>query len=108
MVAVGIDHLDPVAMEAVEGVVDLEEIEMTEEVAEEELATTVTRLDIWQETAPKATAEKEEAVEEAEVDLEAEVVVAAGLATIATKKGTWQGNAPKVTAEIVEANTRQV
>merc|ERR1712150_436405 len=65
---------------------------MTGETIEEEVevASTATRVDIWQEIVLKKTADEEE------------VVVVAELATTATKTDIWHENVPKKTAEIVE------
>lgn len=101
--------MDRVEMEVV---ADLEEIETTEgmieeeeeEAVEAEIVTIAIGQDTWQEIVPKATAEK--AVEEEVVDLAAEVEeVAAELATIAIKRGTWHEIAQKVTEEIEEEDS---
>lgn len=100
-----------------EVVADLEEIEMTEgmideeeavEAEEAEIVTIVIGQDTWQEIVPKATVEK--AAEEAVVDLaaEVEVEVAAELATIAIKRDTWHEIAQKVTEEIEEEDSLEL
>jgi len=75
---------------------------MTGETIEEEVevASTATRVDIWQEIVLKKTADEEEVVVVSEE--EEAVVVVAELATTATKTDIWQENVPKKTAEIVE------